>query len=57
MTPQPPHLCPFCQRVFAHPLLMAEHRVGSPRRCLSAEEIHAQGLKRDRLGVWRRQHR
>jgi hypothetical protein len=57
MTMKPPHLCPHCHAVFATSLLLAEHRVGQARRCLSAEELAERGMRVDRTGVWRRVHR
>lgn len=54
---KPPNLCPFCAEVFATSLLLAEHRKGTPRRCLTADELKSAGLRADRMGVWKRQHR
>jgi hypothetical protein len=57
MTPQPPNMCPFCFETFASAISAAEHRVGNPRRCLTPDELVAAGMRKDRLGVWKRLRR
>jgi len=57
MTPQPPNMCPFCFETFASAISAAEHRVGNPRRCLTPDELVKAGMRKDRLGVWKRLRR
>lgn len=57
MTPQPPNMCPFCFETFASAISAAEHRVGNPRRCLTPDELVKAGVRKDRLGVWKRLRR
>ena len=54
MTDKPPHMCPFCKSVFRNTLILAEHRAGVPRRCMTPDELVAAGLHRTRVGVWTR---
>ena len=57
MTPQPPHMCHLCHQVFATSICNAEHRGDVPRRCLTPDELVAAGMRKDRLGVWKRLRR
>lgn len=57
MTPQPPHMCQICHQVFATSMGNAEHRGFVPRRCLTADELVAAGMRKDRMGVWKRLRR
>ena len=54
MTQRPPHLCPYCKAVFTNTLLMGEHRTGSPRRCMTPDELRDHGLRQRRDGQWTR---
>lgn len=56
MTPQPPHMCHLHQ-VFATSIANAEHRGDVPRRCMTPDELVAAGMRKDRLGVWKRLRR
>lgn len=57
MTPKPPHYCSFCGTTFANVLVLTEHRVGTPRRCMTPDELREAGLRRSRVGVWGRVRR
>jgi len=57
MTPQPPHMCQLCHQVFSTSMANSEHRGFVPRRCMTPDELVAAGMRKDRLGVWKRLRR
>ncbi len=54
---KPPNMCPYCNETFASNLSAAEHRIGNPRRCMTPDELVKAGMRKDRLGVWKRLRR
>lgn len=54
---KPPNMCRYCNETFASNLSAAEHRIGNPRRCMTPDELVKAGMRKDRLGVWKRLRR